>query len=199
MSVVSIHGKEYMTVAGRIDLFWKYAEEKKLAGSIETDYEIQDNQIYAKSIIQLVDQNGVVVRSATGHAHEIIGSSQINRTSAIENAETSAVGRALGMLNFNLPGLGVATADEIEIAKGKEEKLSKKKRSAAFTKAVKEINEAETVKFIADNRDAILATFPKDMKEKVKKAGYNDFSEVGLAYFAAEQDWSKALDLLGVK
>ena len=83
MSVVSIHGKEYMTVAGRIDLFWKYAEEKKLAGSIETDYEIQDNQIYAKSIIQLVDQNGVVVRSATGHAHEIIGSSQINRTSAI--------------------------------------------------------------------------------------------------------------------
>ena len=45
MSVVSIHGKEYMTVAGRIDLFWKYAEEKKLAGSIETDYEIQDNQI----------------------------------------------------------------------------------------------------------------------------------------------------------
>jgi len=123
MSVVSIHGKEYMTVAGRIDLFWKYAEEKKLAGSIETDYEIQDNQIYAKSIIQLVDSNGVIVRSATGHAHEIIGSSQINRTSAIENAETSAVGRALGMLNFNLPGLGVATADEIEIAKGKEEKL----------------------------------------------------------------------------
>jgi hypothetical protein len=199
MSVVSIHGKEYMTVAGRIDLFWKYAEEKKLAGSIETDYEIQDNQIYAKSIIQLVDLNGVVVRSATGHAHEIIGSSQINRTSAIENAETSAVGRALGMLNFNLPGLGVATADEIEIAKGKEEKLAKKKRSAAFTKAVKAINEAETVKFIADNRDAILATFPKDMKDKVKKAGYNDFSEVGLAYFAAEQDWTKALDLLGVK
>jgi len=199
MSVVSIHGKEYMTVAGRIDLFWKYAEEKKLAGSIETDYEIQDNQIYAKSIIQLVDLNGVVVRSATGHAHEIIGSSQINRTSAIENAETSAVGRALGMLNFNLPGLGVATADEIEIAKGKEEKLAKKKRSTAFTKAVKVINEAETVKFIADNRDAILATFPKDMKDKVKKAGYNDFSEVGLAYFAAEQDWTKALDLLGVK
>ena len=33
---------------------------------------------------------------AQGHAHEVQGSSNINKTSYVENCETSAVGRALG-------------------------------------------------------------------------------------------------------
>jgi hypothetical protein len=38
--------------------------------------------------------------AATGYAEERIGSSPVNRTSALENCETSAIGRALANLNF---------------------------------------------------------------------------------------------------
>ena len=54
-------------------------------------------------------------RFFTGHAEEVVGSSQINKTSAVENCETSAVGRCLGFLNIGLVG-SIATADEVSNA-----------------------------------------------------------------------------------
>lgn len=51
----------------------------------------------------------------TGTAYEKEGSSQINRTSYIENCETSAVGRALGMAGFGID-TSVASAEEVENA-----------------------------------------------------------------------------------
>ena len=50
-----------------------------------------------------------------GHASEKEGSSFINQTSALENAETSAVGRALGMAGFGIDG-GLASAEEMQNA-----------------------------------------------------------------------------------
>lgn len=51
----------------------------------------------------------------TGTAYEKEGSSQINRTSYIENCETSAIGRALGMAGFGID-TSVASAEEVENA-----------------------------------------------------------------------------------
>ena len=51
-------------------------------------------------------------RFFTGYAYEMVGSSQINKTSALENCETSSVGRALGFLNIGIDG-SMATAEEI--------------------------------------------------------------------------------------
>ena len=48
----------------------------------------------------------------TGHAFEKDGSSFINKTSYLENAETSCVGRALGMAGFGIDA-DVASADEV--------------------------------------------------------------------------------------
>ena len=48
---------------------------------------------------------------ATGFAEEVRAASKINRTSALENAETSAVGRALAALG--LAGTEYASADEV--------------------------------------------------------------------------------------
>lgn len=42
--------------------------------------------------------------SATGLAQEVIGSSNVNRTSALENCETSAIGRALANLGYAAKG-----------------------------------------------------------------------------------------------
>ena len=42
--------------------------------------------------------------AATGYAEEIVGASPVNRTSALENAETSAIGRALANANYAKKG-----------------------------------------------------------------------------------------------
>src|SRR5688500_11774440 len=42
--------------------------------------------------------------AATGYAHEVKGSSAVNRTSWIENCETSAIGRALANLGYGAKG-----------------------------------------------------------------------------------------------
>ena len=48
----------------------------------------------------------------TGHAYEKEGSNFINSTSYIENAETSAIGRALGMAGFGID-TSVCSAEEL--------------------------------------------------------------------------------------
>ena len=57
-------------------------------------------------------KDGVTI--ATGLAVEVRGSSQINKTSALENCETSAIGRALAA--FGLGGSEYASANEVENA-----------------------------------------------------------------------------------
>lgn len=52
---------------------------------------------------------------ASGLASEVVGSSSVNKTSALENCETSAIGRALAFFGF--AGTEIASANEVEIAK----------------------------------------------------------------------------------
>jgi hypothetical protein len=58
---------------------------------------------------EIADETGRIL--ATGHAEESRTSSQINRTSALENAETSAIGRCLAALGMG--GTEFASADEV--------------------------------------------------------------------------------------
>ena len=100
---VKIHGKEYKTVALRIQEF----REKHPDFTIQTDLvEANDVLVVMKATISMGPQ---VI--ATGYAEEVRTASKINRTSALENAETSAVGRALAF--FGLGGSEIASADEV--------------------------------------------------------------------------------------
>ena len=103
---VEIHGKIYLTVARRIDDFRKSEEFKGWA--IETELvSAEDSMVVMKSTIR--DGDGKV--AATGYAEENRSFGKINKTSALENAETSAVGRALAFLG--LGGSEIASADEV--------------------------------------------------------------------------------------
>ena len=85
---VNIHGKEYKTVAKRVQEF----RASYPTWSIMTDVvKIDDEQVLIKA--QIINPESKII--ATGHGHELRVSSQINRTSYVENAETSAIGRAL--------------------------------------------------------------------------------------------------------
>lgn len=104
---VDIRGKKYRTVPYRVELFRAQATGAK-GWAILTSIEVDDGKRVVVRA-QISNPKGVVV--ATGHAEEIRGSSNINRTSAMENAETSAVGRALAA--FGLGGEAYASAEEV--------------------------------------------------------------------------------------
>jgi hypothetical protein len=113
---VNIHGKEYETVASRVQRFRKEHADKY---GIITDVISRADEIVVKATIirygeVLKDKDGAYTDQAviaTGFAEERRDSSSINRTSALENAETSAIGRALA--NFGMAGTEYATADEV--------------------------------------------------------------------------------------
>ena len=103
---VEIHGSTYLTVARRVDDFRKSEDFK--GWSIETELvSAEDSMVVMKSIIR--DSDGKV--AATGYAEEDRSFGKINKTSALENCETSAVGRALAFLG--LGGSEIASADEV--------------------------------------------------------------------------------------
>lgn len=103
--VVNIHGKDYKTVAKRVDEFRK--ENKTELSIITSIVDRDENEVVMKA--EIIDKEGRVI--ATGYAEEKRTASQINRTSALENCETSAIGRALA--NFGLAGGEYASADEV--------------------------------------------------------------------------------------
>lgn len=104
--IVNIHGKAYETVASRVQKFReKYKSED--GWSIVTEVvERTEKDVVMKASILNAD---VVI--ATGFAEEQRNSSNINKTSALENCETSAIGRALAA--FGMAGTEYASADEV--------------------------------------------------------------------------------------
>ena len=107
----NIKGKEYAEVNQRVKAFRTLYPE----GFITTEILCREGGlcIIKATVGHYADGKSVIL--ATGTAYEKEGSSQINRTSYIENCETSAVGRALGMAGFGIDA-SIASADEMNNA-----------------------------------------------------------------------------------
>jgi hypothetical protein len=134
---VEIHKKKYTTVATRLEIFRKHTGFKY---GINTDIVTYGSKPGEKIVIKATistDQGFVL---ASGTAEEIIGAGNINKTSALENCESSAWGRALGSLGIH--GGEFPSYDEMEIAKGKEDKLIEEKKVAS-----------RKAKFVSDDKD----------------------------------------------
>lgn len=128
-------GKEYAEVNQRIKAFRSICPE----GSIETCLVSNSNGVCVFSAV-VKNENGKVL--GTGHAYEKEGSSFINKTSYIENCETSAVGRALGMCGIGID-TSIASYEEVTNAiEQQEEKPTKENletlRALAKEKGVSE-------------------------------------------------------------
>lgn len=102
--VINIHGREYQTVAYRVQRFREAHPLWTMATKI---IERDTDCVVVEACIS--DEQGRLI--ANGHAEEYRKASQINKTAALENAETSAIGRALAALG--LGGTEFATADEL--------------------------------------------------------------------------------------
>ena len=105
--VVNIRGKEYMTVALRVQKFREAHPDWELSTEI-----IKADEKVVIMQARIYTENGKCI--ATGHAEEFRASSQINSTSALENCETSAIGRCLSSAGWG--GAEFASANEVQNA-----------------------------------------------------------------------------------
>lgn len=115
MKSINIKGKNYVMVNDRIKFF---RENEKYAGwSLTSELvNLTEDSCVIKAIV--ANPDGIVV--ATGFAQEDRTSSMFNKTSFVENCETSAWGRALGNLGIGIDD-SIASAEEVDIAIKKQE------------------------------------------------------------------------------
>lgn len=195
---IEVKGKNYTCVAARISAF----RELCPVGTISTEIlSLADGVVTMKTTI--TDENGKIL--ATGMAQEKETSGYINKTSYIENCETSAVGRALGMLGIgsdeqmasaeevanainnqnkqaNNQGRQQAPAKTPEEAEAEKARIQKEKEEAA-KKALEAIDNDKIIQlkkmFFAYKfkEDNLLAYYHLEKLEQMTNAQYTDFGK----------------------
>lgn len=148
MKTVDIKGKKYVEVNERVKEFHKLYPEGMITSEIISH---DGGVIVIKSTVTPVAKHH---RSFTGIAYEKEGSTFINKTSYVENCETSAVGRALGFLGIGID-TSIASKEEVETAIENQKKPQKK--------PVEKKAEPTEDDFIADQEE--LSKLPEKIQE----------------------------------
>lgn len=119
LNTINIKGKKYVTVNERL----KHFRENCKGYSLETEVLSVDVDSALMRAVIRDDQNRII---ATGVAREVRTdtNSMVNKTSYVENCETSAWGRALANFGIGIDE-NVASADEVAMAITTQEKLKK--------------------------------------------------------------------------
>lgn len=154
LSTMDIKGKNYVLVNERVKAFRMLYPE----GTITTEILSLENGVVTMQA-KVMDAEGKLL--STGLAYEKETSSYINKTSYIENCETSAVGRALGFLGIGVD-TSIASYEEVQNAVNNQGEQKPKKKSA-----YQERLEAEHPEDRVTEKEAI------DLANELVKAGGN--------------------------
>lgn len=129
IQTTDVKGKEYAEVPQRVKAFRSIYP----MGTISTEIvSIADGVCV---IHATVASDGVILGEGTAYEKE--GSSFINKTSYIENCETSAVGRALGFAGFGID-VSIASAEEVMNAQKQQHKMSEDEKKAELKRLLEE-------------------------------------------------------------
>ena len=177
IKTTDVKGKEYAEVNQRIKAFRMVYPQ----GTIKTTL-ISNNDgvcIFRAEVYEYerCNENGHYESKVlgTGTAYEKENSTFINKTSYIENCETSAVGRALGMCGFGID-TSVASAEEVQNAianQNKKETVNFRDRLVEYCKA-QGLDMNEIAKTYKLNAKASNDTFGKALAELMKVKGENN-------------------------
>jgi len=169
----NIKGKEYVEVNERIKYF-RTAEQYK-GWSLNTEL-VDFNSESCIMRAEIRDDQWIL--RATGYAQEDKSSSYINKTSYVENCETSAWGRALANLGIGID-TSIASSNEVSIAIAKQSSTTKKSTtkkpatgSPLFLKAVEKLTEKPTQAYydeiMSKAGDKFTAAEKKKLQQLVK-------------------------------
>lgn len=171
IATIDIKGKDYAQVNQRIKAF-RYVFTR---GKIETKIISLEGELGHRQCLmrcEVYDDLGNLL--SVGYAEEKEDSTFINKTSFIENCETSAVGRALGMAGFGID-TSIASAEEVETAMANQSKKPTILKISQFVAAYSEeerakIREHYKVENDEDLPREVVDKYVADRKDKVKEA-----------------------------
>ncbi len=185
---IDVKGKDYVLVAERVRAFRMLFPE----GFIKTDIvSLESGVCVMQSRVGYYD-NGNEIVLGTGTAYEKEENGFINKTSYIENTETSAVGRALGFLALGIDGGGICSAEELANAIRNQKNNAVRVLPAKNDEQLKE--ETEKTADLAEIRaklDVAIKTVTKDMS-KVEKIRF--LNEVVTPTLQGERNWKLCED-----
>lgn len=162
IKTTDIKGKDYAEVNQRIKAFRMLYP----SGTIETEL-IQNENGICIFRANIYDEDKLL---ATGTAYEKENSTFINKTSYIENCETSAVGRALGMAGFGID-TSIASAEEVQNAINNQVTINTEEEAKALQITFGKYN-GETIGYVYESGDLkyLRWLFDKSKDENIKKA-----------------------------
>lgn len=112
IQTTDIKGKEYAEVNQRVKAFRMVYPTGFILTRLVSD---ENGVCIFDASVGYYDENGDAITISRGTAYEKENSTFINKTSYIENCETSAVGRALGFAGFGID-TSIASAEEVQNA-----------------------------------------------------------------------------------
>ena len=163
--------KDYVDVSERVIAFWELHPKWSLRSGIH-----HFNEDTGTVLIHawVTDETGKI--RSDGHAYEFQADkkSRVNMTSFVENCETSALGRALGIKGLGTE-YGIASANEVRNAKDKEAEM-KALQLKNYQEKADEVDppaggEQKIVMEVGDPEPTSGLQTIKDIVEKVVKAG----------------------------
>jgi hypothetical protein len=157
---------DYETVEQRLTRFWAAHPE----GRVLTDLVFHDERRFIVKAEIYFDREDMTP-VAHGYAEEIVGASPVNRSSALENGETSAIGRALANCGFASEGKRPSRSEMDKVQRYQDEP----RQPVATKVAAREYSQAE-IKLI----ESMIAGVETSSKDDLKMMweGYKDLLDL---------------------
>lgn len=166
---INIKGKQYVLVSDRVIYFNENYPEGSIHTALISQPESPNIIVRAVVIPDVAKPN----RIFSGYSQATVGDGYINKTSALENAETSAVGRALGFMGIGVIE-SIASADEVNKATGSEgNNTVNPKKVLEYAELLKNASSVDELNGIAKNIPAVyhnekFIKFVKDLRQKLE-------------------------------
>ena len=138
---MSFNPADYAEVAERLPLFWKDCPLGRINTEIITD---DGTRIVMKATLWADISH--TVPTTTGFAEEVRGSSMVNKTSAIENCETSAIGRALANYQYQGSKKRASLEEMVKVYRQGEQPQTTTNAAPARTQSLGSSSEPPTAK-----------------------------------------------------
>jgi hypothetical protein len=100
----------YLAVDGRVKMA---GDEHRTTGATLVMQTTLVVEPHSGQLLCQATVTSALLGSVTAHARVFLGGSGVDESNPLENAEPSAIGRALGFMGYGVYGTGIASADEV--------------------------------------------------------------------------------------
>lgn len=190
-----IKGKDYVMVNQRVLAFRQLYPEGFIKTTLLSD---EGGKCVFRTIVGEY-KDGQEVIYATGYAYEKEGSTFINKTSYLENCETSSIGRALAMLGIGID-TSVASYEEVANARLNQEEEDNNKKFITFVELINKLgtyeidrHAKEFLEYVNSKANTNYTTLDPD------KVSYDDMPKLSRILKAILKAKGKEMTTLDVK